>query len=141
MKYNLLKFWLFMLGLVVFTSCQEKQASDEKKQEIVEDYEKIEGNQYRSYYGGNNQLKIEGEYDDNQQRHGVWTYYTVDGKKQSVTEYKHGIKDGFSIVYHPNGSVYYKGEYRNDQQVGVWDFYDTNTGKKAYSKDYGQPKV
>lgn len=123
-------------------SCQnnEDEVSTDKKSELKEDYEEVKGSSYKAFYGGNNQLKMEGEYDSKQNRHGIWTYYTVDGKKQSITEYKHGIKDGYSIVYHPNGSLHYRGEYRDDVMVGVWDFYDVNTGNKSDSKDYGYPK-
>ncbi|MCO5259661.1 MAG: hypothetical protein M9916_05910 [Crocinitomicaceae bacterium] len=135
-----MKYWFVLLALLTVVSCKNNEQQKEEEPTIVEDYEKIEGGQYRSFYGSNNQLKMEGEYDENQERQGIWTYYTIDGKKQSVTEYKHGKKDGYSIVYHENGSIYYRGEYRNDEKVGVWDFYDTSTGQKVSSKDYGYPK-
>lgn len=104
-----------------------------------DDYEKTEDQLFQSYYGSNDQLKTEGAMDNEGKRHGIWTSYFPDGKKQSITEYKHGLKDGYSIVYQSNGAIYYKGEYRNDKMVGTWDFYDTKTGEKTKSKEYGYP--
>lgn len=137
-----MRYLFILIGLFIVSSCGGNATTKEEKEApaITEDYEKLEGQTFQSFYGSNNQLKMEGEYDENQQRHGVWTYYFIDGKKQAITEYKHGLKDGQSIVYHPNGSLYYKGEYKNDHKVGVWDFYDTNTGEKSSSKTYEYPK-
>lgn len=137
-----MKHLFVFIAVIAFVSCVTKEENEAQgtASRIIEDYEKVEGQNYRAFYGSNDQLKMEGQYDAKGERHGIWTYYTIDGKKQSVTEYKHGLKDGFSIVYHPNGSIYYRGEYQNDQMVGVWDFYDTSTGEKSHTKDYGYPK-
>lgn len=133
--------FLFMAAIVL-VSCGEKEDTEQKNElsKIIEDYEKVEGQHYQAFYGGNDQLKTEGMYDADGKRHGVWTQYFPDGRKQSITEYKHGLKDGYSMVYHINGSIYYRGEYQNDQMVGEWDFYDVNTGEKDQTKDYGYPK-
>lgn len=138
-----MKHLFFIFTALLLASCTNGEKETAKKDsvpKIVEDYEKVDGQNYRAFYGGNNQLKTEGFYDEKGKRHGIWTHYTVDGKKQSITEYKNGVKDGYSIVYHPNGSLYYRGEYQNDQMVGVWDFYNTQTGEKSHTKDYGSPK-
>lgn len=136
-----MKYLFIVIGLFIMSSCSNETTKKEKESpKVVDDYEKVDGKLFQSFYGSNNQLKMEGEYDENQKRHGIWTYYTIEGKKQSVTEYNHGLKDGYSIVYHPNGSLYYKGEYKNDHKVGVWDFYDTTTGEKSSSKTYEYPK-
>lgn len=139
---KIMKYLVVFFSFIVLISCggKEEAVTPDTTSELIDDYEKIEGQHYRAYYGSNDQLKIEGYYDHEGKRHGIWTHYTVQGKKQSVTEYNHGVKDGYSIVYHPNGSLYYRGEYQNDQMVGVWDFYDTNTGEKSHTKDYGYPK-
>lgn len=137
-----MKYLSFISALLLFFSCGNKsEEATTEEQGPKEDYEHVENQHYRSFYGGNNQLKMEGHFDDQGNRHGVWTYFFPDGKKQSITEYKHGKKDGFTIVYHENGSVYYKGEYLDDQMVGVWDYYDTSTGQKASTKDYGYPET
>jgi len=130
-----------LLSLLLFMSCnntQEPQQSQESPPP-AEDYEQIQQGEYKAYYGENNQLKMEGYYDQDGQRHGIWTYYTPEGKKQSITEYRHGLRHGYSIVYHPNGALYYRGEWHNDQQVGIWDYYDPTTGTKIETQDYGTP--
>jgi antitoxin component YwqK of YwqJK toxin-antitoxin module len=137
-----MKQFIFIVSLLLVASCNNKEevpAEKESTSQIVEDYEKVDGRSFRAYYGSNNQLKTEGMYDEEGKKHGVWTQYFPDGKKQSVGEFKHGLKDGYSVVYHANGSIYYSGEYRDDQMVGIWDFYDTQTGKKSHAKDYGYP--
>lgn len=139
------KFYILMC-LVVLAACksEEKEETTTKNPsdsvEIKDDYEKIENGYFRSYYGTNNQVKVEGLLDRDSNRHGIWKSYFSDGRQQSLTEYKHGLKDGFTVVYHINGALYYRGEYRKDVEVGVWDYYDVNTGKKSTTKDYGYPK-
>ncbi len=48
------------------------------------------------------------------------------------------MREGFSLVKYPNGAMHYRGEYRNDQMVGVWTTYDEK-GKVISEKDYGFP--
>lgn len=79
---------------------------------------------YREYYPGKKQLKIAGPVDAENKRHGAWESYFEHGQMNSMTYFIHGIKDGHSIVYHPNGAVHYVGEYKNDQKVGVWKTYN-----------------
>lgn len=138
-----MKHFILFFSLIVLASCgnKEEEANPDQASTLKEDYEKVEGKHYRAFYGGNDQLKTEGLYDEDGKRHGIWTHYTHDGKKQSITEYKHGLKHGYTIVYHPNGSLYYRGEWYNDVKVGVWDYYDTTTGNKKESKDYGYPEL
>src|SRR5690606_2916747 len=103
-KRFMVKSGILVLLMISFNSCKSETEDQPEKTEIREDYEETEGRNYRAYYGSNNQLKIEGQYDGKGNRHGVWTYYTDRGTKLSVTEYKNGLKDGFIVVYHPNGS-------------------------------------
>lgn len=138
-----MKQFLVLLIVSLITSCTEAippKAEVSKQEEVQKDLEKIEGGLYQLFYGSSNQLKIEGHLDENNQRHGIWTSYTKEGKKLSVVEYNHGLKDGFTVVYHPNGAIRYSGEYRADVKVGKWDFYDTNTGKKIKTEDFGYPE-
>ena len=134
--------FVFFVCLGLLASCsndEDVELITEKKLEVKDDYEKEEEGVFRAFYGSNNQLKTEGMKDQEGKRHGVWTQYFPDGKTQSVLEYKHGVKDGYSIVYHSNGSIYYSGEYRNDQMVGTWTYYDVQTGKKSEVKELGYP--
>lgn len=138
-----MKHFFVFLALIALSSCGGEKTDDvspNSSVEFKEDYEKVDGQYFRAFYGSNDQLKTEGMYDKEEKRHGVWTQYFLDGRKQSIIEYKHGLKDGFSLVYHENGSLYYRGEYKDDQMVGQWDFYDVKTGNKSQTKDYGYPK-
>jgi len=132
----------FFIMLFILFSCSNSKDNvpvQEKKMENQE-VEQLENGHYRLFYEGTNQLKMEGVYDSDNQRHGVWTYYTPEGKTQAVTEYQHGKKHGYAIVYHPNGALYYRGEWHKDQQVGKWDYYDPKTGNKVNTKEYDSPK-
>lgn len=135
------KILVLTLGLALITTACSNNDEEVTQQESIlkEDYVKESDNYFREFYGGNDQLKMEGAFDSNKNRHGVWKYYNVDGKTLSVTEYKHGLKHGFSIVYSPNGALKYRGEYADDKQIGEWKFYDSETGQLNKTIDYGQP--
>ena len=72
-------------------------------------------------------------------REGKWTFMAKNGTEMSICFYQNGKKEGHSIVKHPNGALSYVGEYHNDKQIGVWEFYDEK-GKLKSKIDYGQPK-
>jgi antitoxin component YwqK of YwqJK toxin-antitoxin module len=81
-------------------------------------------NDYRYYYPGKKKIKIEGRLDKEQKRHGIWESYFENGVPNSTIYYVHGKKHGHVIVYHPNGTIYYVGEYEDDKPVGLWKFYN-----------------
>lgn len=85
--------------------------------------------QYQEWYPGRNQLKIEGMFDEQYKRHGKWVFYDKNGIELSMTTYTHNLKQGFSIVKHPNGVIHYRGEYNQDKKVGLWTFYNNNGEK------------
>jgi len=138
LKYLIKSFVVyFLIGL--FSCTTNNEIEDNTARENIpptDDYQVIDKGFFKEYYGGTTKLKIEGAYDEDKQRHGIWTFYTIEGKKQSITEYKHGKKHGYAIVYHPNGALYYRGQWHEDKQVGVWDYYDPSTGKKVETKNY-----
>ena len=131
------------LGLMLFSTAACTDAEDtaiiEENSMLKDDYIIDENNYHKEFYGGNDQLKMEGAYDQNKERHGIWKYYNVDGKTISVTEYKHGLKHGYSIVYTATGALKYRGEYADDKQIGEWKFYNAETGQLDKTVDYGQP--
>lgn len=119
--------------LIACSSSSEKEKVGEKSQKnnlIVR-----RGNEYTEFYKDKLQVKMHGYYDKEKQRHGVWEYYTQEGIKISTSMYWHGVKEGFSIVYYPNGAQRYVGEYKNGQKTGKWDFYD-NKGNLVQSKTF-----
>ena len=115
-----------ILLFTLFGSCTTENVEKEQNQQNQPQEQLIEQTRewYREYYPGKKQLKIVGTIDDQERRHGVWEYYNEQGVKISATYYLHGKKDGFSVVYHPNGNTSYVGEYKNDEKVGVWKTYD-----------------
>lgn len=115
-----------LLTIVLLASCDNGNTEKEQSNPNQPEEQLIEQTRewYREYYPGKKQLKIIGTIDDQERRHGVWEFYNEQGVKISATYYLHGKKDGFSIVYHPNGNTSYVGEYKNDEKVGVWKTYD-----------------
>ena len=91
--------------------------------------------QYQEWYPGRNQLKIEGMFDEQYKRHGKWVFYDKNGIELSMTTYTHNLKQGFSIVKHPNGVIYFRGEYNQDKKVGLWTFYN-DKGEKINEINY-----
>jgi hypothetical protein len=60
----------------------------------------------------------------NGQRHGLWTAYHQNGQVQSRTTYTLGQRAGPTVVFRPNGALYYEGQYAHDHPVGEWTFHD-----------------
>ena len=117
------------LSLFLFSCSEEKQETNEKletKQFEAELplVEEDENGRYIEWYPGREQVKMKGTKDKEGRKIGVWKYYTEKGVEQSVTEYKAGKKDGISIVRHPTGAIYYRGEYEMDEPSGEWKFYN-----------------
>ena len=141
--------YLSLIILLVIAACSsENSVNDlEKKVEsgVAQKAEskptQIRNKQWHQQtYPGSDQVKIEGPVDKVGKRHGVWKGYSEQGTLASMTEYKHGVKNGISIVYYPNGGVNYKGEYKNDKPTGIWKVYDRKTGKLINEKDYSKLK-
>jgi antitoxin component YwqK of YwqJK toxin-antitoxin module len=117
------------LALFLFSCSEEKkEAVDEIKAKQFEAEKPLvveeENGRYTEWYPGREQIKITGAKDDQGRKVGIWKLYTKKGVQQSVTEYKKGEKDGITIVRHPNGTIYYRGEYEKDEPSGVWKFYN-----------------
>ncbi|MBK7268445.1 MAG: hypothetical protein IPI07_02625 [Flavobacteriales bacterium] len=60
----------------------------------------------------------------NGERTGIWRSFTPDGKLLSQTEYREGEPHGPSVVFHPNGGVYYTGDNHHGKPLGDWRFQD-----------------
>jgi antitoxin component YwqK of YwqJK toxin-antitoxin module len=121
---------------LVLASCTTKKAT--KKQVKSENLIEVKHGVYSEWYPGKKQLKFHGSIDKKGNRDGKWVFYSENGNEQSITVYNHGMREGFSLVKYPNGAMHYRGEYRNDQMVGVWTTYDEK-GKVISEKDYGFP--
>lgn len=122
---------LIYLGIVLFTfSCTEKKVQETSQKPAQEEsLVSIEHGEYKEYYPGHKQLKFHGYMDNNQLRDGKWTFYNEKGDEATITMYKNGKKEGFSIVRYPNGALHYVGEYKDDKKIGKWEFYDEKGNK------------
>lgn len=123
MKNTIFHFLLLIVGFISFTACKSEEIETEKmpkEENLIE----IKDGVFTEYYPGREKVKFTGRQDENQARHGRWVFLGENGQELSVTHYIHGVKEGFSIVKHPNGALHYLGEYRNDTMVGVWKTYD-----------------
>lgn len=132
-------YWIYIIFIFVLCACGENASTESNKinsDTNVEDESDAKTGlykpglidtidyQYQEWYPGRNQLKIEGMFDEQYKRHGKWVFYDKNGIELSMTTYTHNLKQGFSIVKHPNGVIYYRGEYNQDKKVGLWTFYN-----------------
>jgi antitoxin component YwqK of YwqJK toxin-antitoxin module len=135
---QILVFSIFAIVSIATYSCDsEKNNSHEaiKKEELVE----VKNGKYIEWYPGKKQIKFEGMVDKKGKRDGKWSFYSEKGTELSFTLFEHGIKQGFTVVKYPNGVIRYRGEYKNDEIVGVWTTYDPK-GKMISEKDFGYPQ-
>jgi antitoxin component YwqK of YwqJK toxin-antitoxin module len=115
---------LFLFACDDATDESDARTSKTELQENPEDLIERMPGIYREFYPGKKQLKIAGPVDGDDKRHGTWESYYENGQMNSMTYFSHGIKEGHSIVYHPNGAIHYVGEYKNDQKIGLWKTYN-----------------
>jgi antitoxin component YwqK of YwqJK toxin-antitoxin module len=129
---------IFYTAIIIFvlSSCSDNSKDKiPKKENLVE----ISNGRYSEWYPGKKQLKFQGNLDSLGKRDGRWDFFSDKGTVLSTTEFSHGKKQGFSIVKYPNGQIHYRGEYSNDEQVGVWTTYDIK-GNVVQEKTYDLPQ-
>jgi antitoxin component YwqK of YwqJK toxin-antitoxin module len=127
-----MKNWMYIFALIAvgFISCESEEKTEEPKTitnlDSEEDLIEQMPNMYREYFPGKKQIKITGPLDNEGKRHGTWESFFENGQKNSATYYVHGVREGHSIVYYPNGAIFYYGEYKNDEKVGLWKTFNEN---------------
>lgn len=134
-----MKYFTFILAATLLFSCSEDENNEPSKDSEKDNQETVlestdpkdrivrDGNRYIEYYEASKKnVKFEGMLNAQGEREGKWVYYFIDGKEGSVTNYKNGVEDGFSIVKRPNGTIHYHGMYEDGKRVGVWKTYDEN---------------
>lgn len=139
----MMKFSILTVMVFLFLSCSDdssQEASNEatsvnvvptKQQEMETDARGIT----TQYYPNSKIIKAQGRLDEEGKRHGIWYGYDKNGFKASQSDYNHGLKNGVHIVYRPNGQIFYTGEYRNDKEIGIWNYYNED-GTLNQSKDF-----
>ena len=130
---------VFLLAtLFLISACENK--SEKKKEEIPKEIlVEVKDGVFTEWYPGKKQIKFQGGQDELGNRDGKWTFYAENGTELSFTLYDHGKKEGFSLVKYPNGRIHYRGEYQNDEMIGLWSTYDEN-GNLITEKEYGERK-
>ena len=130
---------VFLLAtLFLISACENK--SEKKKEEIPkEKLVEVKDGVFTEWYPGKKQIKFQGGQDELGNRDGKWTFYAENGTELSFTLYDHGKKEGFSLVKYPNGRIHYRGEYQNDEMIGLWSTYDEK-GNLITEKEYGDRK-
>ena len=127
---------VFLLAtLFLIIACENK--SEKKKEEIPKEIlVEVKDGVFTEWYPGKKQIKFQGGQDELGNRDGKWTFYSENGTELSFTLYDHGKKEGFSLVKYPNGRIHYRGEYQNDEMIGLWSTYDEK-GNLINEKEYG----
>ena len=130
---------VFLLAtLFLIIACENK--SEKKKEEIPKEIlVEVKDGVFTEWYPGKKQIKFQGGQDELGNRDGKWTFYAENGTELSFTLYDHGKKEGFSLVKYPNGRIHYRGEYQNDEMIGLWSTYDEK-GNLINEKEYGLRK-
>jgi antitoxin component YwqK of YwqJK toxin-antitoxin module len=125
--------FFLLLSLFLFQGCAEDEVATKNNNPLIEKKNGVE----TIWYAGKKQVRYRREYDNKNQRHGKWMFYSPDGKVMSSSYYDHGKKTGVWLVNHPNGQLNYTGEYKENKPFGVWIFY-SNTGSKIKEVTYDE---
>lgn len=143
--------YILPLFLIALAACGDQAADDNTVQSSNEQMQSagngasandtltnklVSTKDYQEFYI-NGALKIEGDYDADKKRHGLWKSYYENGLKWSESFYSHGVKSGHSITFYPTGKVRYVGEYKDDRKIGRWQFYDEE-GKLSSEENYSE---
>lgn len=89
-----------------------------------------------THYEGTEIIKTKSVVNKEGEKNGKEILYDRDGKKNKVSHWVNGVREGDFTVYWSNGKPYIKGTYRNGKLWGHYIVYD-KTGKKiVFEKDY-----
>ena len=107
------------------TKSQTELSKEKKTPKLLNEAELIydNGGKYLERYP-TGETKIEGQKNEDGLKEGIWTAYSQDGTKQSVCGFINGKRNGIAMVFHPNGNVSYRGEWKLDERVGEWKFFN-----------------
>ncbi len=122
--------------IVIETNFDDDTVPDDKPYVPPDVIEIVPGGDHKEYHP-NGALKIEGQYDMNSVRRGLWISYYENGLKWSESYYVNGIQDGHSLTFYPNGKIRYVGEYRQGERIGEWRFYD-DAGNLTQTEDFSK---
>mgnify|MGYP002632936757 CR=1 FL=1 len=130
--------FVFVTLFLIF-GCKNTTDNKIDKKIKIEKLVEVKDGVFTEWYPGKKQIKFQGGQDELGNRDGKWTFYAENGTELSFTLYDHGKKEGFSLVKYPNGRIHYRGEYQNDEMIGLWSTYDEK-GNLITEKEYGVRK-
>ena len=130
--------FVFVTLFLIF-GCENTTDKKIDKKIKTENLVEVKDGVFTEWYPGKKQIKFQGGQDELGNRDGKWTFYSENGTELSFTLYDHGKKEGFSLVKYPNGRIHYRGEYQNDEMIGLWSTYDEK-GNLITEKEYGVRK-
>lgn len=130
--------FVFVTLFLIF-GCENTTDKKIDKKIKIENLVEVKDGVFTEWYPGKKSIKFQGGQDELGNRDGKWTFYAENGTELSFTLYDHGKKEGFSLVKYPNGRIHYRGEYQNDEMIGLWSTYDEN-GNLITEKEYGERK-
>jgi len=113
---------VFFLFALIFCACDpatgeaEEVKGEVKEQSSGEIMDVVE-------YHPNGALKMRGK-SQGGKRIGKWESYYPTGYLWSEATYRKGHREGEAVTYYPNGMMRYQGRYYNDEQTGIWMFYN-----------------
>jgi antitoxin component YwqK of YwqJK toxin-antitoxin module len=129
---------VFFLLALIFCACGsatnnakevENEAKEQATGEIVDVVE----------YHPNGTVKLRGK-SQGGKRIGKWESFYPNGYRWSEATYRNGYRQGDAITYYPNGMMRYYGRYYNDEQAGIWMFYNEK-GKLIEKIDMDEAQV
>lgn len=72
----------------------------------------------------------------NGKRQGVWSSWYESGAKNSEAGFRNDMFDGPYQVWYENGKLRMQGQHKSDKQVGIWYFFDEQTGDTIKVVDF-----
>ncbi len=91
-------------------------------------------------YFPNGLIEYEGEVNEEQKKHGVWTYWHENGNKWLEENYQNNMLHGKFIEWYKSGEISFEGEYSDGIPSGEWIFWD-DQGNKTKKLIYKNGKV
>lgn len=129
-----MKFSIILLSAVfVFSSCKSSTTEENKKEEAVNpmniqpDAPVFQNRSTVQERYENGAPRILGDFDNEGNRHGLWTFYFDNGFEERVQDYSHGKLNGMFLQFHnQTGKIILRGQYNKGKKVGVWtEYYPT----------------
>jgi antitoxin component YwqK of YwqJK toxin-antitoxin module len=135
-----MKITVLLFLLLVAISCSTEPIKEKIEKIEIENLIEYKDGIYTEFYPGKQKVKIRGAQDAEKIRDGKWVLLSPNGKELSITFFEKGLREGHTIVKHPNGRINYVGEYLHNEQIGIWKFYDEK-GKLIKEEDYSKTPV